>query len=57
MSKAIPALLTTYFGTNHSHLSFRIALANAKALAYTLAAGNSSVLTNFLSIASEVTCP
>lgn len=52
--QSMDQLLVTYVGTNAAHRSFRAALANAKALAYVLAKGNSTVLRGFLDDAAEV---
>jgi hypothetical protein len=46
-------LVAAYIGPNVAHRAFRLGLANAKALAFVLARGDSTVLSDFLSYAAE----
>jgi hypothetical protein len=50
----ISELVVAYIGQNDAHKSFRVALANAKALAFVLARGDSTVLRDFLTYAAEM---
>jgi len=53
MNEQFPGLTVSYLGTNAAHREFRTALANAKALAYILAANNTAVLRAFLDKAEQ----
>jgi hypothetical protein len=46
-------LVLAYIGPNAAHRNFRIALGNAKALAFVLARGDSTVFSDFLAYAAE----
>jgi hypothetical protein len=48
-----PELIYAYIGPNGAHLDFRVAMANAKALAYVLGRGDAAVLQGFLREADE----
>ena len=52
--QSIDQFISTYVGNNSAHRTFRLALANTKALAYVLAKGDSTVLRGFLTDAAEV---
>jgi hypothetical protein len=47
MAEELPGLTATYIGPNTSHRQFRVAIANAKALAYVLAHNDARVLRSF----------
>lgn len=53
LNDRFPELVYAYIGANAAHRDFRIAIANAKALAYILGRGNAAVLQGFLKEANE----
>jgi len=52
-SDRFPELVYAYIGANAAHRDFRVAIANAKALAYILGRADAAVLRGFLSEADE----